>query len=78
MPKKPTVKEIHAAMRVLDHFDMREAAAGLWFRQVHMDIVDEGLTGPENSREEVVGTSTKGKSANLSNSGFSGGSPVAY
>ena len=29
--------------------------------------------GPASEREEVVGTSTRGKSANLGNSGFSGG-----
>ncbi len=34
-------------------------------------------TGPENSREEVVGTSTRGKNANTGNSGFSGGRPLA-
>lgn len=37
--------------------------------------VDEKETGPENSREEVVGTSTRGKSSNTGNSGFSGGRP---
>ena len=36
---------------------------------------DAKETGPENSREEVVGTSTRGKSANLGNSGFGGGRP---
>lgn len=37
--------------------------------------IDEGETGPENSREEVVGTSTRRKSSNTGNSGFSGGRP---
>lgn len=35
---------------------------------------DAAETGPEQSREEVVGISTRGKSANLGNMGFSGGS----
>ena len=43
---------------------------------IESDTADEGLTGPENEREEVVGTSTSGKSRNLGNSGFSGGRPV--
>ena len=41
---------------------------------IEADTEAEGLTGPENSREEVVGTSTEGKSSNFSNSGFGGGS----
>lgn len=41
---------------------------------IEADTVAEGLTGPESSREEVVGISTQGKSSNLSNSGFGGGS----
>ncbi len=32
-------------------------------------------TGPVQTREEVVGTSTKGKNKNFSNSGFGGGQP---
>lgn len=41
------------------------------------DTFADKRTGPENSREEVVGTSTRGKSRNLGNSGFSGGSTGA-
>lgn len=37
---------------------------------------DDKETGPENTREEVVGTSTRGKSRNLGNLGFSGGRPA--
>ena len=42
---------------------------------VGADTLAEHETGPENSREEVVGTSTRGKSSNLSNSGYGGGRP---
>lgn len=42
---------------------------------VPAETLEERLTGPENSREEVVGTSTSGVSKNSGNSGFSGGSP---
>lgn len=40
---------------------------------VPADTLEEGATGPENEREEVVGTSTKGQNANFSNTGFGGG-----
>ena len=43
---------------------------------VGLDTLDEKETGPENSREEVVGTSTRGTSSNFSNSGFGGGRPL--
>ena len=36
---------------------------------------DEGLTGPESSREEVAGISTNGQNSNFSNTGLGGGSP---
>ena len=44
---------------------------------VESETLDARETGPENSREEVVGTSTRGKSSNLSSVGFSGGRPMA-
>lgn len=42
------------------------------------DTLGEEETGPENSREEVVGTATRGKSANAGNSGYSGGPIWGY
>jgi hypothetical protein len=50
--------------------DICEAILG-----VESETADAKETGPESSREEVAGISTRGKSSNFSNTGFSGGSP---
>ncbi len=50
--------------------DICEAAIG-----VESGTADEKLTGPESSREEVAGISTRGSNTHFSNSGMGGGSP---
>jgi len=43
---------------------------------VGLDTLGEKETGPENSREEVVGTSTRGTSSSFCDSGYGGGRPL--
>lgn len=46
-----------------------QEAANLFLKEQHQSAEET----PEQNREEVTGLSTKGKSANCGNSGFSGG-----
>lgn len=51
-----------------------QEAANLCLKNQH----ESAEATPEQNREEVTGLSTKGKSANCGNSGFSGGSMMRF
>jgi len=61
------------------YYSKRDTGNLVYLLQLALDevciIYDTYPSGPENSREEVVGTSTKGANKNSGNSGFSGGRP---
>jgi len=46
-------------------------------RDLRNTAMDEPWTGPDQTRENVVGTGTKSKNKNMGNSGFSGGQHAA-